>query len=128
MNDDKKTVQTTPPVAGGSLQKEQGPRLTNTDFFVRPSEVKPSLTEEQVEAGIRAHSNNIALTDEHRQIGMQHAGASVPAPTLTSPQSHLPDEEEARRELNGTQPTDSERGRLLLIIKNGQRKEAVKAA
>lgn len=99
-----------------------------SDEFVRPSDhldIKPEISQELAGLDVKATQERPNL-NEHK--GIEHAGPSVPAPTLTSSQSHLPDEEEAERMLKKTQPTDSFRGFLLLVQRNNRRGGGVKAA
>lgn len=98
----------------GSLHKEG---LVGPVDYVKPSEAEPVLTEEQIEAGVRTHPNNVDLTDEHKEIGLRHEGQSVPAPTLTSSSAQLPREEKVKEGIKGTKPTDSRRGLWLLVLK-----------
>lgn len=86
MNDDNKIVnQTTPPVAvpTGSMQKEQGPVRPGLTDFMKPAgtEVKHEISDDQKEVGVEEKTDNLNLTDQHKEIGMNHAGATIPVST-----------------------------------------------
>ena len=110
----------------GSVHKEQGPvAKPNLSDFVKPQEAKqaPEISRELREIGVEVKDEALKLTDDHKNVGMQYSGESVPAQTASSGffASSPLTEEEAKREIKETKPTDSLRGWLLLILKNIQR-------
>lgn len=116
--------QNTPPMASqvGSLQKEQAPLSAPVDRYIKASEVEPVLSKEEVEAGVRSHSNNITLTDEHIKFGIDHAPASMPVKTVIPGLANPPGTvEEAKKEIKETKSDDSFRGLLLEVLKSLQR-------
>lgn len=131
MNDDKNLNQNAPPtVSGINVQnqpqaqsvgvpnKEQEPARS----VVEKSDVELKIDKELEDIGVEAKSDDIRLTTEHTQAGLQHAGASVPASTMPSSKVVLPQTpEKIKTNIKKTKPTDSLRGLLLEILKNIQR-------
>jgi hypothetical protein len=64
----------------GSAHKEMGPVGTGMPE-VKPSgsEISPELAKELREIGIKEIQERPNLPDDHKQIGINHAGDSVPA-------------------------------------------------
>lgn len=126
MNDDQKLnqnpvqpVQSQPPTQSvGSIHKEQGP----VREFVEKSDVELKIDKELEEIGVEAKTEDIKLTSEHTQAGLQHAGSSVPVSTVPSGKVALPQtQKRVKKDIEKTKPTDSLRGLLLEILKNIQK-------
>ena len=106
----------------GSIHKEQGPIETRLPEIIRPSESSPKVSQELKDIGIQARSDDINLTDEHKKIGITHAGESVPVSTSPSSLVNLPmTAQQTKKKIKKTKPTDSLRGLLVEILKNIQR-------
>lgn len=114
MNNDSKTadqLQPQTPTAPISLvgvpNKEAA---TAVSEFVRPAgpEVKPSLSPEVSEAGVEVKTDRPDLTFEHKEIGLDHAGATQPVLTIPTGKVRLPmTEEEVANQLKVGQDDDS---------------------
>ena len=93
MNDNTKVLDQNPvsaPVSNnvvqptGSMLKEQAPMEQNLSEFVRPAgpEAVPSLPQEVSESGVEVNRDHPDLTFEHKQIGLEHSGATAPVPSV----------------------------------------------
>lgn len=113
------SIQSQPQIQGvGSVHKEQGP----VREFVEKSDVELKIDKELESIGVETKSEDINLTIEHTQAGLQHSGASVPVSTIPSGKVALPQTtEKVKEDMKKTKPTDSLRGLLLEILKNIQR-------
>lgn len=93
----------------GSVQKERVPIspkvVSEISEIIKASEETPSVPTEVKEAGIEEVSDRLTLTDEHKALGIQHAGESTPVSTQPSGVVSL---EEVRQELE-MNPTSSGR-------------------
>lgn len=116
--DPVQNVQDQPQASVGSVHKEQGPAQT----FVERSDVELKIDKELEDIGVEAKTDNVNLTAEHTQAGLEHAGASVPVTTVPSGNVQLPQTPlQIKTDIKKTKPTDSLRGLLLEILKNIQR-------
>lgn len=115
----EQVVQIQPQVQSvGSVHKEQGP----VRAVVEKSDVELKIDKELEDIGVEAKTDNINLTSEHTQAGLQHSGSSVPVTTLPSNNVGLPQTPiQIKADIKKTKPTDSLRGLLLEILKNIQR-------
>jgi hypothetical protein len=115
-NSSLSSAQSSQPVVG-SLRKESAP-LGQAMPEIKPSgpEAGHELAQELREIGVKETQQRPDLTNDHREIGMNHAGDSVPAPTSYSNSTNLPmTEEEIEQRIKGS-PNDS--GTWLALISN----------
>lgn len=113
-----------PPQPVGSVAKEHGPVSTKVESFIEPSgaETQPEVSVELQEHGVEAIADQERpqLTESHKQVGIEHAKESVPAPTQVTNSSHvqLPmTEEEALQTIKSTGTSDSKHWLALLVEK-----------
>lgn len=67
----------------GSMRKEQASAVSvepNLSEFIKPEIEKPNIDQEQKDMGVVTKSEAPDLTFEHKQIGLEHSGATVPVP------------------------------------------------
>ena len=98
MNDNTKALDQSPsvnPTAMGSqdpvqptgnMLKEKAPIGQNFSEFVRPSgaEVIPNVPQEVSDVNVEVKSDKPNLTFEHKELGIDHAGPSVPVPPVST--------------------------------------------
>lgn len=91
--------------------------------FMSPSETQPVLDEELKSAGVKHHSEQPELTQEHVDIGVKPSLESNPVSMSDSGKIILPiTEEEAEKVLLGKSSTDSSLKWLaVLIVKHFKR-------
>src|SRR3989344_8344514 len=132
MNDDQKIGQN-PPSAVSGTQPVQNPAQAQSvgvpnkeqeplRGVVEKSDVELKIDKELEDIGVEAKNDNINLTTEQTQAGLQHAGSSVPV--TTSPSGNVQVQQtpmQVKKDIKKTKPTDSLRGLLLEILKNIQR-------
>lgn len=113
-------VSGSPVVPQGSLNKEQSPIRADLSEFVKPAgpETSPSPSAEEKEAGVEVKSDRPDLTFKHKDLGVEHAGASVPVSTAPIKVIQYPmSEEEVGSKLKTGQNDDSGKGLAKLIQK-----------
>lgn len=103
-------------------QKEQTPisaKLTSeVSEIIEASEKEPVVPPEVREAGVEQVPDKLTLTDEHKALGIEHAGESTPAHTQLLGTVKLPmSEEEALKTIKTTSNTDSKHWLAVLIEK-----------
>lgn len=130
-NDDQNLQQTQsqqqPPAQPvGSVAKEHGPIGVSVESkpeeYIVPSgaEVEPVVSPELAEHGVEVVANreHPVLSDDHRQIGIQHAKESVPVTTHPQGSIQLPmTEEDADRRFRTTKVDDSDHWFTALVKK-----------
>lgn len=134
MNDDQKIDQNQNAASGvsvpiqsqtqnvGSPHKEYQPVGTPLSENIKPSEPRPQVSQELIEIGVQAKSDDFNLTLENRKAGMEHTGASTPVSTYPSGIVQLSTtSKQTKKKIKKTKPTDSLRGLLLEILKSIQR-------
>ena len=90
--------------------------------FVKKSDVELKIDKELKDIGVEAKNDDIHLTSEASQAGLEHAGASVPVSTSPSGSVVLPQTpKQVKTNIKQTKPKDSLRGLLLEILRNIQR-------
>ena len=101
--------------AVGSLVKEHGPISADG---LRPSAPEPEVHPELEQIGVRSVPEFPEVKPEHQKVGISPAKESVPVQTTPSGHVQIPmTEEEARQELKHENPTNSNWGRLAVIVK-----------
>jgi hypothetical protein len=93
----------------GSVNKEVGP-VSSAMSELRPagSEVSHEISQELRDIGVEEKQDRPDLTDEHKELGVNHAGPHVPVPTRHSGKVKLPmSEEEIESKLRTGQDDDS---------------------
>lgn len=99
-------------------QKEQQPVSSEVSEFVKPSEAEPVIHPELAEAGVEKIKEVPDLTLEDKKAGLSAAKESVPVSTVPSGLVQLPmTEEEARRTIKTTKPSDSRHWWAVLVEK-----------
>lgn len=105
----------------GLSQKEQAPISAKVESevseIIEESAKEPSVPTEVREAGVEIVSDDLTLTDEHKAIGMEHAGESTPVSTQPSGLTKIMSEEEALKTIKTTSNADSKHWLAVLIEK-----------
>jgi hypothetical protein len=103
----------------GSLNKEKPGGGQNLSEFIKPAgpEISPNLSAEEKNAGVEAKSDNPNLTSEHKDL-IDHAGSSIPVPTISSNSiQYSMSEEERKKQLKTGQDDSSGKWQAWLINK-----------
>ena len=113
------TIQNQPQAQSvGAPNKEQEPARG----VVEKSDVELKIDKELEDIGVEVKSDDVNLTAEHTQAGLQHSGTSVPVSTAeTNIVVQKQSSKQIKKEIKKTKPTDSLRGRLLEVLKDAQR-------
>lgn len=106
----------------GSVNKEMGPvGLSSsqlTELQPTGAEVSHNISQELKDLGVEESKDKPDLTQEHKQIGVDHAGPHVPAPSSFSGKVSLPmSEEEISKQLKTGRGDDSGKWLARLIQK-----------
>lgn len=106
----------------GSPNKELGPISEDTTQLneLSPSgaEVNHKISQELKNIGVQETEDRPDLTEDHKQAGINHAGASIPPQTAPTGLIELPlTREEAFAEVKGKKPNDSGWGLGKLVLK-----------
>lgn len=102
----------------GLPNKEQEPLRS----VIEKSDVEMKIDNELKDIGVETKSDDVNLTQEHIQAGLQHAGSSVPVSMTPSSNAQMPQTPmQIKIDIKKTKPTDSLRGLLLEILKNIQK-------
>lgn len=103
----------------GSANKEAAP-ISPTLSELKPSgaEVSHEISQELKDMGVEEKKDRPDLTDAHKEIGMNHSGISIPAPTASANSIKYPmSEAEMLDKLKTGKSDDSGRGLAVLIQK-----------
>lgn len=130
MNDDQKLGQDQNVVSGVSAQNQPQPQsvgIPNKEqehmrSVVEKSDVELKIDKDLEDIGVETKTEDIKLTSEQTQAGLQHSGPSMPVSTVPSNNVQLPQTRaQVKRDIKKTKPTDSKRGLLLEVLKDTQR-------
>jgi len=111
-------VQIQPVAPVGSVNKEANPVVAPNSEFIKPSEAEPQVNKELKEVGVEVKSDSPNLTPEHKELGMDHAGPSIPVTTASANSIQYPmSEEEIKEQLNTGQDDSSKKWLARLIDK-----------
>lgn len=134
MNDDQNLNQNTsnPSGVSGTQAVQNQPQVQNVGVpnkeqeplrsVVEKSDVELKIDKELEDIGVETKTDDINLTPQDIQAGLQPAGASIPVSTVPSGNVQLPQmPAQVKKDIKKTKPTDSLRGLLLEILKNIQR-------
>ena len=109
-------VQVQPVASVGSVNKETAPVAAPNSEFIKPSEAEPQVNKELKEAGVEVRSDSPNLTPEHKELGIDHAGPSVPVSTVSASSIQYPMSEEEIKEQLKTGQDDSYKKWLARLI------------